>query len=58
MHALHPRAECDFVRRAPQQFETVTRDGQEVQEVLYGGTRDGVPVGGTRFYLGNEFIAK
>ena len=27
-----------------------------MQQVLYGGTRDGRPVGGARFYLGAEFI--
>ncbi len=25
-------------------------------QVLYGGTRNGVPVGGARYYLGPEFI--
>ena len=31
---------------------------EEVKEVLYGGTRDGKPVGGARYYLGPEFINK
>ena len=47
--------------RAEQQFETVTRPNaslgveEQVQQVLYGGTRGGKPVGGARYYLGPEF---
>ncbi len=49
--------------RAEQQFEVIVRknkDGveEEGKEVLYGGTRDGKPVGGARFYLGPEFIGQ
>lgn len=43
--------------RCAQQFEdveAVQADGskQVVQQVLYGGTRQGQPVGGSRYYLG------
>lgn len=39
---------------------TETQDGQQktVQKVIYGGTRNGVPVGGSRFYLGKELVEK
>ena len=48
---------------AEQQFESVARTNEsgrqvQVQQVLYGGTRDGLPVGGARFYLGAEFIGR
>ena len=48
--------------RAKPQYETVKvkdKDGREVesQQVLWGGTREGRPVGSTRYYLGTEFIS-
>ncbi len=30
---------------------------EEAQEILWGGTRNGKPVGGARYYLGPEFIS-
>eukprot|EP00195_Chlamydomonas_chlamydogama_P012718 CAMPEP_0202891296 /NCGR_PEP_ID=MMETSP1392-20130828/1391_1 /ASSEMBLY_ACC=CAM_ASM_000868 /TAXON_ID=225041 /ORGANISM="Chlamydomonas chlamydogama, Strain SAG 11-48b" /LENGTH=234 /DNA_ID=CAMNT_0049575001 /DNA_START=12 /DNA_END=716 /DNA_ORIENTATION=- len=56
-----PDAHVDFSFVCEQQFEKAKRtgpDGQEheVDEVLYGGTRNGVPVGGSRYYLGAQLI--
>lgn len=45
-----------------QQYEVVrkVKDGKEVEvkEVLYGGTRDGKPVGGARYYMGEHFYGR
>lgn len=48
---------CACACRCEQQFESVEEvqpDGSKTlaQQVLYGGTRDGKPVGGSRYYLG------
>ncbi|GAX81825.1 hypothetical protein CEUSTIGMA_g9253.t1 [Chlamydomonas eustigma] len=60
--AGEPDEHSDFCFVAKQQFETLKKmnsagQEEEFQQVLYGGTRNGVPVGGARYYLGPEFIA-
>uniref|UniRef100_A0A7S0RZR1 Uncharacterized protein n=1 Tax=Chlamydomonas leiostraca TaxID=1034604 RepID=A0A7S0RZR1_9CHLO len=52
----------DHVFICGEQYETVkkVKDGQEVEvkEILYGGTRNGKPVGGARFYMGEQFYGR
>mmetsp|Transcript_26866 Transcript_26866/g.72549 ORF Transcript_26866/g.72549 Transcript_26866/m.72549 type:complete len:235 (+) Transcript_26866:64-768(+) len=52
----------DHVFICQEQFEVVKKvvDGKEVEvkETLWGGTRNGVPVGGARYYMGPEFYGR
>lgn len=55
---------CTSPRSCEEQYEVVKRvkDGVEVEvevkEVLYGGTRNGKPVGGARYYMGEHFFGR
>jgi len=56
-----PDTHTDYCFVAETQYETVARtnaDGktETSEEILWGGTRDGRPVGGARYYLGDDFI--
>lgn len=50
------------IHSCEEQHEVIKKviDGKEVEvkEMLWGGTRNGVPVGGARYYMGVDFYGR